>query len=67
MIHPFLKEKLPVINDMLRRHKVERAYAFGSVCTGEFNENSDVDFLISFTDNLDPVDQGEQWWVYIIP
>jgi hypothetical protein len=26
-------------------------YAFGSVCTDKFNENSDIDFLISF-DNL---------------
>jgi len=26
-------------------------YAFGSVCTDKFNENSDIDLLISF-DNL---------------
>jgi len=25
-------------------------YAFGSVCTDKFNNNSDIDFLISFED-----------------
>jgi uncharacterized protein len=30
---------------------VKSMYAFGSVCTDKFNENSDIDFLISF-DNL---------------
>jgi len=30
-------------------------HAFGSVCTDRFNENSDIDFLISF-DNI-PIEQ----------
>jgi predicted nucleotidyltransferase len=62
MIHPFLQEKLPVINDLLHRYQVKRAYAFGSVCTPAFNENSDIDLLISFREGLEPADEGEKWW-----
>jgi len=42
------------LNDLKRLceiYKVRTMYAFGSVCTDKFNENSDIDFLISF-DNL---------------
>ena len=47
---------------MMKAHKVERAYAFGSVCTDDFNEKSDVDFLISFPDQLDPLEKGELYF-----
>jgi uncharacterized protein len=32
-------------------YKVKSMYAFGSVCTDKFNDNSDIDILISF-DNI---------------
>ncbi len=32
--------------------KIKRLYAFGSVVSDKFNEKSDIDFLISFADNL---------------
>jgi len=32
-------------------YKVKTMYVFGSVCTDKFNDNSDIDILISF-DNL---------------
>ena len=32
--------------------KVKRLYAFGSVLSDNFQENSDIDFLISFPDDL---------------
>ena len=41
--------------DKLKRlctiYNVKSIYPFGSVCTDQFNENSDIDFMISF-DNL---------------
>ncbi len=43
------KEELKVICISLG---VKRLYAFGSVVSGNFKENSDIDFLISFADNL---------------
>src|ERR1700722_13495950 len=62
MIQPFLQEQLPAIRESLERHKIKTAYVFGSVCSDNFNEQSDIDFLITFQGGLDPVDQGENWW-----
>ena len=62
MINSFLLDKLPEIKKLLLSHRVKSAYAFGSVCTKNFNEHSDVDLLIDFEDNIDPLDKGESWW-----
>ena len=43
------------INDLKRicfALDVKRLYAFGSVVSNEFREDSDIDFLISFAENL---------------
>ncbi len=39
-----------------------KAYTFGSVLTGSFDNNSDIDFLISFQENLSPVEKDENWF-----
>lgn len=52
------------INDLKRLckiYKVRTMYAFGSVCTDKFNENSDIDFLISF-DNLTPDQYSDNYF-----
>ena len=59
MIHLLLQNKLPEVKKIFREHKVKKAYAFGSVCTDRFNKNSDIDFLISFDENIDPLEEGE--------
>ena len=61
-MHEVLKSKLPEIKTLFKKYKVKRAFAFGSVCTPSFNDKSDIDFLISFEDGLDPLVQGENWW-----
>lgn len=43
-------------------HKIERAFIFGSAVTGDFNEKSDLDFLVRFQPDLDPLEKGELWW-----
>lgn len=43
------KEDLKTICQSL---KVKRLFAFGSVVSGQFREDSDIDFLISFADNI---------------
>lgn len=62
MIHQFLQEKLPEIKNILHKHHVTSAYAFGSVCTNDFNENSDVDLLITIDETIEPLERGELWW-----
>ena len=43
------KEDLKLICQAL---KIKSLYAFGSVVTDKFSDNSDIDFLISFDDNI---------------
>jgi predicted nucleotidyltransferase len=59
MIQPLLQSNLSELQKIFRSHKVKKAYAFGSICTPRFNENSDIDFLISFEENMDPLEEGE--------
>lgn len=48
MLHPSVQAKLPQVITLLKTHKVKKAYAFGSVCTDRFTQESDVDLLIDF-------------------
>ncbi len=57
-----ITHKMPQIEAVLRQHYVSRAYLFGSVCTDRFNNDSDVDVLISFDDGLDPVAYGDAYF-----
>lgn len=43
-----IQQKLPEIVQILKAHKVRRAYLFGSAATGRFHDDSDVDFLVTF-------------------
>lgn len=65
MIHPFLQDRLPEIQTILQRHHINSAYAFGSVCTNNFNEKSDIDLLVNFDENLEPLERGELFWTVL--
>ena len=62
MINALLANQLPTVTRILREKGVKRAYAFGSVCTEQFNETSDIDLLIAFDEILDPVVYGENYF-----
>ena len=47
-----LKDKLQELKSLCADLKVKRLYSFGSVNSDSFMKNSDIDFLISFFDNL---------------
>jgi len=57
-----LQTKLPEVVELFEEHQVSRAYAFGSIVTKHFNNNSDIDLLISFNEGLDPVRYGEHYF-----
>ena len=40
------------IRQLCTQYKVRRLYAFGSVLTSKFDENSDIDFIVDF----EPID-----------
>lgn len=62
MLHPIFQVKLPEVTSLLKEHKVKRAYAFGSVVNGKFHSESDIDLLVTFEEEPDPLISGEHWW-----
>lgn len=47
-----VEQHLPEIKKLMHQYEVERAYLFGSAAKGTMTETSDVDFIISFPDNM---------------
>ncbi|MBD5178998.1 MAG: nucleotidyltransferase domain-containing protein [Muribaculaceae bacterium] len=47
-----INDNLQHLFDLCRRHKVSKLYAFGSILTSRFNENSDVDILVNFNSEI---------------
>ncbi|MDB5154209.1 MAG: nucleotidyltransferase protein [Mucilaginibacter sp.] len=62
MLHPTFQAKLQLIVKLFKEHKIKNAYAFGSVISAGFNDESDIDLLINFEDGLEPLEKGEIWW-----
>lgn len=65
MLNLIITNNLPEVKRLLNQFKVKRAYAFGSVCSDKFNQESDIDFLIAFQDGMDPLERGENWWTLL--
>ena len=62
MIAKPIKDKLTEIQSFLKSKKIKDVYIFGSACTENFKDDSDVDFLIAFDKSLDYKEYGELWW-----
>ena len=45
--------KLPQIKKLFSKYGAKKVFLFGSAVTNKFNENSDVDFLYTFSEDLD--------------
>ena len=45
-----VKDKLTDIKKLCKTYDVKTMHFFGSVCTDKFNDESDIDILISFKD-----------------
>jgi predicted nucleotidyltransferase len=50
-----ISDNIERIKSLCLAHNLESLFAFGSVCTDNFNEKSDIDLLISFK----PMDYGD--------
>ena len=53
--HPLILDNIDRIKALCIAHNVKSLFVFGSVCTGRFDEESDIDFLVSFH----PMDFGD--------
>jgi predicted nucleotidyltransferase len=57
-----LTEKKNDLKRLCELLSVKRLYAFGSVVSGEFRHDSDIDFLISFAENLTPEEYADNYF-----
>ena len=57
-----IESDIELIKPLFKKHKIEKAYVFGSVVTGGFSKRSDPDFIIKFQPNIPPLKRGELWW-----
>ncbi|MCK4663840.1 MAG: nucleotidyltransferase domain-containing protein [Bacteroidales bacterium] len=54
-MHIIINDNIDKIRTLCISHNVKTLFAFGSVCTDNFNDSSDIDLLISFN----PMDYGD--------
>ncbi len=47
-MNSILTQNIKNVERICRAHRVKKLYAFGSVCTEKFNDDSDIDFIIAF-------------------
>jgi predicted nucleotidyltransferase len=62
MIHPVIQSKMEDIRYLMRVHKIQKGYLFGSGVAERFTENSDVDVLVEIDETIDPIELGGHLW-----
>ena len=56
-----VEKNLDKIRVLCRQYNVAKLFVFGSVLTNEFEENSDIDFLVNFSD-IDLYDYADNYF-----
>ena len=57
-----LTQNLEWVKDLCITHNIKSLFAFGSVCTHDFNSKSDIDFLVSFN-TMDYADSADNYFL----
>lgn len=47
-MNAIVNNNIHIINDLCKKHKVDKLYAFGSIVTSKFGEKSDIDMVVKF-------------------
>lgn len=61
-INSFIENHLIGIRELMQKHRIKRAYIFGSSVKGDFTDKSDVDFIVDIDDTIEPVKLGGHLW-----
>ncbi len=56
-----INRNIEVINDLCKRYKVRKLFAFGSVLTKKFKKTSDVDLVVDFQE-VDLYDYADNYF-----
>lgn len=61
-MQPLLEHRKEALKSICQALKIQKLYAFGSVVSDRFREDSDIDFLISFSDQLSVEEYTENYF-----
>ncbi|WP_339706156.1 nucleotidyltransferase domain-containing protein [Algoriphagus aquimarinus] len=57
-----IKNNLDQIELLCKEHKVDSFALFGSAAKGDFDNSSDIDFLVSFSNSIDLLDYADNYF-----
>lgn len=61
-MNDLLKNNIPAVKALCGIYKVRDLYVFGSILSDKFSDNSDIDFLVSFSDDLPLRDYADNYF-----
>jgi predicted nucleotidyltransferase len=62
---PLIENKIKDIIVLCKLHKVQSIALFGSAAKGLMQENSDVDFLVQFSDEIDVLEYADNYFALL--
>ncbi len=57
-----INDNLQKLFALCKKHKVKKLYAFGSILTQRFNDESDVDILVDFNSEIDHTNYSDNFF-----
>jgi predicted nucleotidyltransferase len=54
--------KIPQISALCKKYHISTMYLFGSAATGKFTEDSDIDLLVTFQNNVTLEDYADNYF-----
>lgn len=64
-MNSLVKQKLIPLNDLCKTYYVDNLFLFGSAAKNQFNENSDLDFLVNFSSDLELLDYANNYFDFL--
>ena len=57
-----IKNNIGIIKTLCQKHRVRTLALFGSAADNSMNNNSDIDFLVEFDENIDVLDYADNYF-----
>ena len=57
-----IEENIDLINVICKKRTVAELYLFGSAVSGDFGQDSDLDFAVLFNEGLTPLEHGDAFF-----
>ena len=60
-----IKNNIGIINTLCQKHRVKTLALFGSAANNTMNNNSDIDFLVEFEEDIDVMDYADNYFSFL--